>query len=133
MLAALLALANVPSLAKCAGETPARAKEHWFRAIQIQIQPWRGQHRVYATFVIPVRYKSDHLYTAKLMIEGVAKELPAGSPEDEDISNGRAEPGYYFKSVYLSTRTTLWVLLTGRFGDLKIPCHWWLIIEDRNR
>lgn len=133
VLAAFLALANVPPLTKCIGNIPASSKVYWFRAIQIQFQPWLGRHHVYATFVIPAKYKFDHLYTAKLMIEGVAEELPAGSPEDEDIYSGRAEPGYYFKSVQLSTRTALWLLLTGRFGDLRTPCHWRLVIADRVR
>ena len=133
MLAGLLALANIPPLTKCTEEAPASWNQYWFRAIKIHVQPWRGQHHVYATFVIPARYKFDHLYMAKLMIEGVAKEFPAGSPEDEDIYSGRAEPGYYFKSVQLSTRRALWFLLTGRFGDLRTSCHWWLVIADRMR
>jgi len=88
---------------------------------------------VYGIFTIPEQYKFDHLYTAKLTIQGVPTAFQAGSPEDEDINSGRAEPGYYIKRVYLSTRTSLWFLLTGRFGDLRTSCHWWLIVADRVR
>jgi hypothetical protein len=88
---------------------------------------------VYALFTIPEQYKFDHLYTAKLNIQGLPTAFQAGSPEDEDLHSGPPEPGYYVKRVYLSTRTSLWFLLTGRFGDLRTSCHWWLIIADRIR
>jgi len=83
--------------------------------------------------MIPEQYKYDHLYRAKLMIDGITAEFTAGSPEDEDAYNDRAEPGHYMKRVYLRTRTALWFLVTGRFGDLRMSCHWWLILSDRAR
>ena len=88
---------------------------------------------MYGTFIIPDQYKFDHLYTAKLTIQGVTAEFIAGSPEDEDIYSGRAEPGHYIKRVYLPTRTALWSLLNGRFGELRTSCHWWLVIAERVR
>lgn len=127
------ALANKPPLSECRSEEPAAAKQYWFRAAEAVAQPWRGPHHVYGTFIIPEQYKFDHLYTAKLMIQGIPAEFQAGSPEDGDFFSGRAESGYYTKRVYLSTRTALWFLLTGRFGDLRTSCHWWLVIADRVR
>jgi len=132
-LATATVLVNVPPLTECRSEAPVVTREYWFRAMQTVAQPWRGPHHVYGIFSIPVQYKFDHLYTAKLTIQGVTTEFIAGSPEDEDIYSGRAEPGYYIKRVYLSTRTALWFLLTGRFADLRTPCLWWLVIEDRVR
>jgi hypothetical protein len=86
---------------------------------------------VYGIFSVPDKYKRDRLYTSRLMIAGFNEEFPETSPEGGDIYNGRAEPGHYIKRVHLSTRTALWFLLTGRFGDLKTSCHWWLVIADR--
>jgi hypothetical protein len=119
----------MPSRTDCRSEVPVNEKEHWFRAAQTMVEPWRGPHHVYGVFVIPDQYKFDHLYTAKLTIHGTPTTFLAGSPEDGD----RTEPGYYIKRVYLSTRTALWFLLTTRFGDLKTSCHWWLVITDRVR
>lgn len=124
-------LVNMPPLTDCRSEIPVVEKQHWFRATHMVVQPWRGPHHVYGIFKIPEQFKFDHLYTAKLLIEGVAVESIAGSPEDEEVYSGRREPGHYIKRVFLSTRTALWFLMTGQFGDLKMPCHWWLVITDR--
>ena len=126
-------LVNMPPLTECRLEAPVAAKQYWFPATETVVQPWLGPHHVYGIFTIPERYKFDHPYTAKLTIQGLPAEFQAGSPEDEDFYSGRAEPGYYTKRVYVSTRTALWFLLTGRFGDLRTSCHWWLVIADRMR
>jgi hypothetical protein len=132
---ALLAIAaflvNMPPLTDCRSETPVAEKQYWFRATQTVVEPWRGPHHVYGVFSVPVGYKRDRLYTAKLVIQGFTEEFTDASPEGEDIYGGRAEPGHYIKRVYLPTRTALWFLLTGRFGDLRTSCHWWLVIADR--
>ena len=87
----------MPLLTECRSEAPVAAKQHWFHATQTVVQPWRGPHHVYGIFTIPEQYKFDHLYTAKLTIQGIPAEFQAGSPEEEDIYGGRAEPGYYIK------------------------------------
>ena len=131
VLLGLLALAMLPPQTACSSDATQPTGQYWFRAVKTVVEPWRGPHHVYGIFTIPEKYKFDHLYTAKLTIQGMATAFQAGSPEDEDMSSGRAEPGYYIKRVYLSTRTALWFLLTGRFGDLRTSCHWWLIVADR--
>ena len=133
LLAAVVALGNIPPLTVCAREEPFSSKQYQVRATQIEVQPWRGPHHVYGTFSVPDRYKRDRLYTAKLMIQGFTEEFTVNSPEGEGIYSGPAEPGHYIKRLYLPTRTALWFLLTGRFGDLRMTCHWWLIIADRVR
>jgi len=134
-LAAVLALVNVPSLTDCSAERPddSNSNKHWFRAIRIVVQPWWGPHHVYGVFDIPVRYKRDRLYTTKLVIHGFSGEFSETSPEGGVISKSPSEPGYYIKRMSLPTRTALWFLVTGRFGDLRMPCHWWLVISDRVR
>ncbi|HMF84965.1 MAG TPA: hypothetical protein VK598_01290 [Nitrospiraceae bacterium] len=131
LLATATVLVNMPPLTECRSETQVAAKQYWFRATQTMARPWLGPHHVYGIFTIPEQYKFDHLYTAKLRIQGIPAEFKAGSPEDEDIFTVRAEPGRYVKRVYVSTRTALWFLLTGRFGDLRTSCHWWLVLVDR--
>jgi hypothetical protein len=131
LLATATVLFNMPPLTDCYSESPVVGKEYGFRATQTVVQPWQGQHHVYGTFSVPDQYRHDRLYTAILKIQGFSEELPDTSPEGGDSYNGRAEPGHYIKRVYLPTRTALWFLLTGRFGDLKMPCHWWLVIADR--
>jgi len=133
LLTVVTVLVNVPPFTDCRSEVPDEARQHWFRATNTVVQPWQGPHHVYGTFSIPEQYKFDHLYTAKLIIHGIHAEFEAGSAEDEDMFSSRPGPGYYTKRVYLSTRTSLWFLLTGRFGNLRKSCHWWLVIANRNR
>jgi hypothetical protein len=130
---AVFVLAKLPPLTECHSEAPVAEKQYWFRATRTVVQPWRGPHHVYGVFSIPLQYKFDHLFVSKLTIQGIPAEFLAGSPEDEDIYSGQPKSGHYVKRVYLSTRTALWFLLTGRFGDLKASCHWWLVIADRVR
>ena len=131
LLATATVLLNMPPLTDCRSEAPVAAKEYGFRAIQTVVQPWKGRHHVYGMFMVPDQYWRDRLYRARLKIQGFTEEFPETSPEGGDNDNGRAEPGHYIKRVYLPTRTALWFLLTGRFGDLGMPCHWWLVIADR--
>ena len=131
LLATASVLVNLPPLTDCRSEAPVVAKQHWFRAAQTVVQPWRGPHHVYGMFTVPDQYRRDRIYTASLMIQGFTEEFPETSPEGGDIYNGRADPGYYNKRIYLPTRTALWALLTGRFADLRMSCHWWLVIADR--
>jgi len=131
LLATAIVLVNLPPLTACRSEAPVVAKQYWFRATQAVVQPWRGRSRTYGIFTVPDQYRRDRLYTARLMIDGFTEEFPETSPEGGVIDNGRAEPGHYIRRAYLPTRTALWFLLTGRFGDLKAPCHWWLVIADR--
>ena len=132
LLATAIVLVNMQPLTGCRSEAPVATKQYWFRATQTVVQPWRGRHHVYGMFSVPDQYRRDDLYTAKLMIQGFADESPETSPEGGDIDIGQAEPGHYNKRFYLPTRTALWFVLTGRFGDLRMPCHWWLVIADRN-
>jgi len=130
LLAVVLVLVNVPAMTDCRG-TPAESNKQWFRAVRIVVQPWRGPHHVYGIFNVPLLYKYDRLYTAKLVIQGFPLESSEASPEGGVIANGQAEPEHYIKRMYLPTRTALWFLLTGRFGDLRTACHWWVVIADR--
>ena len=131
LLATAIVLVNLPPLTACRSEAPVAAKQYWFRATRTVVQPWRGPHHVYGIFTVPDRYWRDRLYTARLIIQGFTEDFPETSPEGGVIDNGPADPGHYIKRVYLPTRTALWFLLTGRFGDLETPCHWWLVIADR--
>ncbi|MGE0645951.1 MAG: hypothetical protein AB7P24_20040 [Nitrospira sp.] len=121
----------LPPRSTCSGVPREERGEHWFQATDTVVKPWFGRHHVYGIFAVPDQYKFDHLYTAKLVIHGVQSELLAGSPEYTDIPSSTWEAGSYRKRVYLSTRATLKFIAMGRFGDLTMPCHWWLVIRDR--
>ena len=115
----------------CGVEGPGSSGEHKFRAVQVVVRPWQGQHNVYGIFKIPERYKDDRRYATRLKIQEFTASLYAGGAEDENRDSIMVEQGHYLKRVYVPTRTALWFLLIGRFGDLRSPCHWWLVFVDR--
>lgn len=131
LLATLVAMANMPPRIGCTIEPPYKSKHYQVRAMRVEVEPWRGPHHVYGVFTVPLKYRRHRLYTTKLMIEGFTEEFPETSPEAGGMYDSRAEPGHYNMRVNFPTRLALWFLLTGRLGDLAIPCHWWLVIEDR--
>lgn len=129
--AVTILLVTAPPLTSCRSEFSSDPKEYRVPARETVVEPWKGRHQVYGVFEIPDEYKYDHLYSAKLTIQGFQTEFSAGSSEDADPSARITRSGYYAKRVYISTRTALWFLLTGRFGDLRASCHWWLVLKDR--
>src|SRR5262245_30364560 len=130
---AIAVLANIPSSTDCGAPERFSSKPYQIAASRIEIQPWWGPHHVYGTFIVPEQYKRDRLFIAKLMIQSYQVEFVNTTPEGEEVESEKVKPGYYIKKLYLPTRTALWFLLTGRFGDLKMTCHWWLVIENRIR
>lgn len=121
---------NLPPFGECTLDPPVSDHQRWFRATEIVVQPWRGEHHVYGVFTVPSQYRDQRLYSAKLTIRGLIKGYPEISPESGNVYDERVDPGHYLMRVYFPTRMTLWFLITGRFGDLKSSCHWWLTIVD---
>ena len=127
----LTMLMSVQPLSACRSDMLVTNNERWFQATRIVVQPWRGPHHVYGVFSIPAEYRRHRLYRVRLVIEGLAEELPETSPESGPVDGSRVEDGHYLMRVNLPTRMALRIILTGRFGDLKAPCHWWLAVSDR--
>jgi len=123
---------NALPIVPCQEQGTSRSNEHKFQAITVVVRPWNGQHHVYGVFRIPQEFKHDRLYSAALSIDGLPANFSAGSPEDEAYDTIAAEYGFYLKRAYIPTRTALWFLVTGRFGDLRTACHWWLVFTEKS-
>lgn len=130
-LSAAAALILMPPFTECTPSPPVSDHRHWFRAAEIVVQPWLGQHHVYGIFSVPEQYGRHRLYKAKLVIQDMIDDLPETSPEAGRMYGNRVDPGRYVMRVHLPTRRAFWLLLTGRFGDLKKSCHWWVVMADR--
>lgn len=124
-------LVNRSPVTPCGVEEVGSSGEYTLRAVEVVVRPWQGRHQVYGLFKVPERYKRHRIYSVILAIEGFEEKYSAGSPDIEEHDNIVPEQGNYFRRAYIPTRTALWFLLTGRFGDLQAPCHWWLIYADR--
>jgi hypothetical protein len=96
---------------------------------KVVVRPWYGPHHVYGIFVVPDRFNSQK-YTATVAIEDFESPVRRRLPEKSYVDATLARPGHYLRRVYVPTRVALWFLLTGRFGDLRTPCHWELVFAD---
>jgi len=100
-------------------------------ASRVVAQPWYGRHNVYAIFLLPKEYRSVWL-SARLKVLGA--EEPAYLNRDASRIGDRVavSPGEFAIHTYVPTRIALWSLLTGRFGDLRLPCNWILAVSPLN-
>lgn len=102
---------------------PTEDKKLYATPEKIVIEPWRGEHNVYAIFSIPGGYLNDRRFT--VTIDGVGTYCGtldfAGTQEAEGIP---AKPGYYLMRGHLRTRATLWLMLQGKGDELYKAPNW---------
>lgn len=112
------------------GSEAARPSVQAIRATKVVVEPWQGKHHVYAIFMVPDMYKDSTKYTATLTVGTRHRFAAASWPQRQRIGDLSAAPGHYLLRSYISTRTALWFLVTGRFGDLQ-SCEWTLVFAER--
>ncbi|MBD2346232.1 hypothetical protein H6G18_19080 [Anabaena subtropica FACHB-260] len=92
---------------------------------KLVVQPWRGQHQVYAVFKIPKGYQHEYLFRLKLPGEATrcGGLVPIEKSVSTDISNNQE---YYLVQGYLNTRIALNLIAKGKINDLKQAENWQL-------
>lgn len=99
---------------------------------ELVVKPWRGQHQVYGTFVIPHKYRTDGFMTITLSQNKTycGQLINVG---------GFIVPGLYPQPKnriirgYLNTRLALWLIIQGKGGELKQPQNWRLGYFERRK
>lgn len=121
---------NRPATTDCGTETPAN---HEIRATEVVVQPWFGKHHVYGIFRIPNRY-TPRMNTATMTVRGLDHHFVVdGRRREQHVAAVFAGPEHYLLRGYVPTRTAVWSLINGRFGDLRHPCNWTLVLLERSR
>ncbi|MEW6497198.1 MAG: hypothetical protein AB1589_32545 [Cyanobacteriota bacterium] len=92
--------------------------------IKLRVKPWRGQHNVYAIFMIPKDYKHGRL--GVLDIKDVAKYDELVISQGKWHDGIQAKPGYYLVKIFVKTRVALKWTAKGDFISLRQPCNWTL-------
>ena len=106
-----------------------RSDMHEITASRIVVRPWLGRHHVYGIFAVPNRF-IDRRYSAILAIDDFEAPIIRNlNPKKSYVDRTLAVPGHYLERAYVPTRVAIWFLLTGRFGDLRSPCHWRLAFD----
>ncbi|OIP68675.1 MAG: hypothetical protein AUK48_15400 [Oscillatoriales cyanobacterium CG2_30_44_21] len=99
-------------------------------ATTIAIEPWLGEHNVYALFVVPKKYAVIlNEREAIVRVKGVANNIEA-TPAKPSLYKRVAVPEGSAPLVsYLWTRETVWQILQGKYGELQHLCSWTLYIR----
>jgi hypothetical protein len=94
---------------------------------KVVVEPWKGRHHVYATFVVPggthpdefvtITFADGQTYCANTI---VIQPHIAGLP---------VPPGHYVVRGLLRTRTTIGLLSSGKKAELEQPRNWTLATQ----
>jgi hypothetical protein len=97
--------------------------KYYLHPEKVVVKPWRGQHHVYAIFMVPGGYLNDRQFTFSVQGEKTYCGILGyeGTTEAEGV---RAKPGYYLMKGLLNTRIALWVISQGKGGELKESTNW---------
>ncbi len=107
------------------GFFPTNNNKYYTYPEKIVLQPWRGQHHVYAVFQIPNDYQYEYLF--RLKIPGEPIHCGGLVPVKQNVIAGiPRKPGYYLIRGYLNTRIALNLIVQGKINQLQQPQNWQL-------
>lgn len=98
-------------------------EKYYANPVKLVVQPWRGQHNVYGTFIIPSGYKNDGFFTLTLPGNKTycGKLITIGGVS---LPGHYQQPTNYIIRGYLNTRIALGLIIQGHINDLKRPKNW---------
>ena len=100
-----------------------------FHPTKIVVEPWRGEHNVYAIFALPLQYQ-DIYYRSQLLVKGT--DTPWDITPTDGLKYGATTPeGYFLVIGFFRTRLALLYLVTGKFSELQQPCNWTLYLYPK--
>jgi hypothetical protein len=140
MIAMTTWLANRPPTVNCGGGgTSPDSNGHVILASKVVVRPWYGPHQVYGIFLIPDQYRAMR-YAATVTVRGVRERAALSEGGVVRLSQSLVkvhgdtimiEPGQYLMHAHIRTRTALWLLVTGHFGDLRATCNWAVVLTSK--
>ncbi|MEB3177736.1 MAG: hypothetical protein VKL59_01635 [Nostocaceae cyanobacterium] len=102
---------------------PTEGKKSYATPEKIVIEPWRGEHNVYAIFTIPGGHYNDRRFT--VTVDGVGTYCGTLQFAGTEVADGvPAKPGYYLMRGHLRTRATLWLMMQGKGDELYKATNW---------
>jgi hypothetical protein len=118
-------IAKLPNRLTCQQSNVIRAtgERQYTHPDKIVIEPWRGEHHVYAIFMIPGGYLNDKLFT--VTIEGTGTFCGQLAFAGTTVAYGvAAKPGHYLMKALFLTRAAVWLIAQGKEDELKQPANW---------
>ncbi|MBD2188156.1 hypothetical protein [Pseudanabaena mucicola] len=97
---------------------------------KIIIEPWLGQHHVYALFVVPKKYLiGGEPYPAVVEVKGSTKLVSITGAKPSLYAGIDVPPDHTLVVSFFWTREVVWQILQGKYGELRQPCNWTLYIK----
>lgn len=118
-------ISQVPKRFTCQESNVIRAKKErvYIHPQKIVVEPWRGEHHVYAIFMIPGGYLNDKLFT--VTIKGTGTFCGVLDFGGTTVAYGiYAKPGHYLMKALFPTRAAVWLISQGKGDELKQPRNW---------
>jgi hypothetical protein len=113
------------------GFTSVKTTKSYIHPEKVIVNPWLGQHKIYAIFIVPNGHLYDNFITINLgnnhIFCGDVSRLPYS--QDGVI----AKPGYDLAKGYLHTRTGIKFILGGKINEIRKASNWQLgIARDQS-
>ena len=107
-----------------------KAQKFQVHATKVVVQPWLGEHNVYAIFMVPDKYKEPPFFNLTVKGLGSFCEKPFGNSQFyDDIF---AEPGTHLVRDYIRTRLALRLIIQGLYFQLNDKSNWSLTYPEEN-
>ena len=116
---------STPMASASKGE-PQQPQKVAFKPLKLVVEPWRGEHNVYAIFAVPLAYYEIY-YRSIMKVKGESTGWEA-TIADAKTMKMTAPEGYFLMVSFFRTRLAVWYWLSGRFQTLQDPCNWTLFI-----
>ncbi|MBD0264407.1 MAG: hypothetical protein ICV85_18200 [Tolypothrix sp. T3-bin4] len=99
-------------------------------ASKVIVEPWLGEHHVYAIFMVPDKYKEAPFFILTVKDVGSFCKKPFGNSEYYD--DVLAEPGTHLIRDYIRTRLALRLIFQGLYFKLNDKYNWSLTYPADN-
>ncbi|NEU74912.1 hypothetical protein PI95_020720 [Hassallia byssoidea VB512170] len=99
-------------------------------ASKVIVEPWLGEHHVYAIFMVPDKYKESPFFILTVKHVGSFCEKPFGNSQYYD--DILAEPGTHLIRDYIRTRLALRLIFQGKYFQLHDKYNWSLTYPADN-
>ncbi|MBW4449454.1 MAG: hypothetical protein KME38_22080 [Spirirestis rafaelensis WJT71-NPBG6] len=99
-------------------------------ATKVVVEPWFGEHHVYAIFMVPDKYKEAPFFILTVKHVGSFCEKPFGNSQYYD--DVLAEPGTHLIRDYIRTRLALRLIFQGLYFQLNDKYNWSLTYPADN-
>jgi hypothetical protein len=94
------------------------------QATKVVVQPWLGEHQVYAIFTVPNQYKQTPFFILTVKGAGDFCEKPFGN--SQYINGISARPDTHLIKDYIRTRLALKLIFQGLYNQIKDKSSWTL-------